>query len=407
MQRAALGASDALTLVLDAKGALLHCSAALAERLGVASSDIRLGGAFAEIEVGPHVDPLDLRRLVDAACQAPAALDAEPLTFITRDPAVGVRVFEVDLLGAPDAPEGRLLHFRDVTARWRRLEVLREQEQRFRMIAEATRDIVTETNAKGRFTYVSGACQAVLGYAPEELVGSDPLLLHHEADLPRFREDIARGYRTHEPFRAAPHRLRHKDGSWVWFEGSGVVFTRPDGEVRIVGVARDISDRLNAEQARVELESRILGAQKLESLGILAGGIAHDFNNLLTPILGNAGIIAMDLPEESPTLARVDAIRVAARRAAALTEQMLAYAGQGMFQVSDVDVSHVIEEMALLLGSTARRHAALELELAPALPHIRADASQVSQVVMNLVANASESLAESGGSFACGRSSSR
>lgn len=259
-------------------------------------------------------------------------------------------------------------------------------------MAEATRDMVTETDAGGRFTYLSAACLDVLGYEPDALVGTQPLELHHPDDVEGFRSELREGARSERPFQVAPHRLRHRDGSWVWVEATGVVYREPGGESRTIGVARDISARLIAEEERRELDERMRRSQKLESLGILAGGVAHDFNNLLTPIVGNASLALLDLPDGSPVRRRIEMIREAASRAAALTSQMLAFVGQGVSHTVALDISKLVADMVLVLEATTENAGAIVYELSPTLPPVEADATQIGQVVMNLVSNASESL---------------
>jgi nitrogen-specific signal transduction histidine kinase/CheY-like chemotaxis protein len=162
-------------------------------------------------------------------------------------------------------------------------------------------------------------------------------------------------------------------------------------------VARDITERRQAERDRLELEARIQQIQKLESLGVLAGGIAHDFNNLLVSILGNAGLALMDLPADSPARASLRNIEEAALRASELTKQMLAYSGKGRFFVQPVDLSHVVARMDALVRSSLPPDADLTVALAPDLPPILGDATQLGQVLMNLVANASDALVKGGG----------
>src|SRR5690606_37365650 len=101
----------------------------------------------------------------------------------------------------------------------------------------------------------------------------------------------------------------------------------------------DISDRKAAEETLQKQEQHLQEAQKLDSLGVLAGGIAHDFNNLLTPILGYAGLAANEVPADSPVQGYLERIEAAARRAAQLCQQMLAYAGQGQYIIGPVDLS--------------------------------------------------------------------
>jgi len=155
--------------------------------------------------------------------------------------------------------------------------------------------------------------------------------------------------------------------------------------------SREIDRRIEAERERRRLDAKLQQAQRLESLGVLAGGIAHDFNNLLTTILGNADLLAMQ-PRDNQRGDEAAQIRLAALRAAELTQQMLAYSGRGSFTTSPVDLSEVVQEIVQLLASSVSKKAELRCALAPDLPMIAADGSQIRQVVMNLVTNASEAL---------------
>jgi PAS domain S-box-containing protein len=151
-------------------------------------------------------------------------------------------------------------------------------------------------------------------------------------------------------------------------------------------------ERDHAEAERIKLERKLLETQKLESLGVLAGGIAHDFNNLLTGILGNASLASLELPEGSPIHDYLGQINQSSLRAADLCKQMLAYSGRGRFVVQKVDLNRLVEETTHLLQVSISKHAALRFNLAAGLPSIEADATQLRQVVMNLVINASEAI---------------
>jgi signal transduction histidine kinase/ActR/RegA family two-component response regulator len=154
----------------------------------------------------------------------------------------------------------------------------------------------------------------------------------------------------------------------------------------------EIAQRAQAEEERLKLEQQLFEAQKLESLGVLAGGVAHDFNNLLVVILGNAGLALMDLSPDSPARASVEQIEIAARRAADLTRQLLAYAGRGRFVMQRLDLGALVADMIDLLKASIGKHVALQYQAPPTLPAIEADATQIRQVVMNLVINASEAI---------------
>jgi two-component system, cell cycle sensor histidine kinase and response regulator CckA len=161
---------------------------------------------------------------------------------------------------------------------------------------------------------------------------------------------------------------------------------------------RAAEERAEAEAQARELDRKLLESQKLESIGMLAGGIAHDFNNILTAILGHAEL-ALDEASDRPALqSSLHAIATGARRAADLTSQLLAYAGQGRFVVEPVALNGLIADIAGLLDVSATRHCAMEQRLAPDLPDIIADAAQLQQVVLNLVINAAEAV-EPGGSI--------
>jgi signal transduction histidine kinase len=147
-----------------------------------------------------------------------------------------------------------------------------------------------------------------------------------------------------------------------------------------------------AEEQRLKLDRRLFHAQKLESMGVLAGCIAHDFNNILMAIIGNADLALLHIEKGSPALENLQRIGQAAARAADLTKQMLAYSGQGRFVVESLDLNLLLEKMLPLLEVSISKKAALRLNLHHPLPAVMADATQIHQIVMNLVINASEAI---------------
>ncbi|MCU0240909.1 MAG: PAS domain S-box protein [Vicinamibacteria bacterium] len=163
-------------------------------------------------------------------------------------------------------------------------------------------------------------------------------------------------------------------------------------ETLLLIVVRDIDARKQAEENHRLLQERMLHTQKLESLGVLAGGIAHDFNNLLCGVLGFTDLAMQDVASGSRPAERLRRIRDAAQRATGLCHQMLAYSGRGQVAAAPVNLAQLVSEMAELIRASLGKKAALELDIAPDLPPIRGDSAQLSQVVLNLILNAAESL---------------
>ncbi len=188
---------------------------------------------------------------------------------------------------------------------------------------------------------------------------------------------------------------------------SGRILSRNTRPVRladgtIIGRAWDfvdVTDLKRSEKERGALAARVQHAQKLESLGVLAGGIAHDFNNLLVGILGNAELALETLPRREPARNFLEGIATTARRAAELANQLLAYAGKGRFVVSTFDLNALIEELSSLLEASISKKACLRFDLAGEAPSLEADATQIRQVVMNLITNASDAIGDGEGAI--------
>ena len=140
-------------------------------------------------------------------------------------------------------------------------------------------------------------------------------------------------------------------------------------------------------------------AQKLESLGVLAGSIAHDFNNLLLGILGNADLATLDIPSSSPAKQYLSDIVLIARRAADLCKQMLAYSGKGKFIIEALNISRLVEEIGHLLEISISKKAEINYNLSYDIPYFKADATQIRQVVMNLITNASDAIGDNEGTI--------
>jgi PAS domain S-box-containing protein len=172
-----------------------------------------------------------------------------------------------------------------------------------------------------------------------------------------------------------------------------------DGKPLLTVCLRDITQQRRAEEERAKLAERVAQTQKLESLGLLASGIAHDFNNLLAVILSGTELAVLEMPRESPVRRRVEEVKNAALHASDLTQQMLAYAGQGRTVVEALDLSRIVEDLTHLLRASLSRSAILETRFDPDVPRVQGDRAQLRQVILNLITNASDAIREEGGTI--------
>jgi two-component system cell cycle sensor histidine kinase/response regulator CckA len=262
-------------------------------------------------------------------------------------------------------------------------------------------------DVEGRFLAVNKVFAEACGLSsPEALVGKSDLDVWPRALAEAYRADDAAVMASGRQ-NAVEEPIASVDGT-RWFETYKSPVFAPDGSiVGTTGVARDVTARKNAEhqalraeEERRKLELSVLQAQKLESLGVLAGGIAHDFNNLLTSILGNAELALAELPPNSPARGFLHDIELASRHAADLCRQMLAYSGKGRFVVQPISLNEIVAEMGQLLSVSTSKMASLTHTFAANLPSVMADATQVRQVVMNLITNASEAIGDREGTIA-------
>jgi two-component system, cell cycle sensor histidine kinase and response regulator CckA len=297
------------------------------------------------------------------------------------------------LLRDPDGrPVGTLSSGLDISDRRRTEEALRESEEWFRTLFEGAHDgMLVADSASHRFVAGNRAICAMLGYTQQEIVGLGVDEIHPRADLPRV---LAHFERSLTVARDLP--VLRRDGS-IFLADISVSPVALEGRACRLGVFRDVTERCLAEERRLRLEARALEAQKLESLGVLAGGIAHDFNNLLVAMMGHADLALAELPATSPAADSVAEVLVAAGHAADLCRQMLAYAGQGRLTVEEVDLSGLVREMAHLLEVSVARRATLRTRLELDLPPVEGDATQLRQVVVNLLTNAAEAIGAEGG----------
>lgn len=286
-----------------------------------------------------------------------------------------------------------------VAARQRAEAAVRASEARFRIMANSAPVLIWTAAPDGSITFLNDSWLAFTGRTFAQEAGTGWADGIHPEDHAQALELFQRHFSRHESF-VLEYRLRRHDGEYRLLLDHGKPLLGADGQfLGYVGVCVDITDLRRAEQERHLLQKNIQETQKLESLGVLAGGIAHDFNNLLTSILGYASLARLDPalgPQSAQYLAQIDR---ASLRATDLCKQMLAYAGKGRFVVQYINLNELVEDTTRLLRVSVSKKAGLRFALSARPVAIQADATQIRQLVMNLVINASEAIGDRSGNI--------
>jgi PAS domain S-box-containing protein len=284
----------------------------------------------------------------------------------------------------------------DVTQRRIIGQQLKESEERLRLALAAAHQGLYDLDLRTGIAKTNAEYALMLGYDPSTFEETNQKWI--DRLHPDDRERVTAVYRGYLDGEIPEYKVRQKTraGDWKWILSLGKIVERDaDGRpLRMLGTHTDINDRKQAEEERLDLERKLLHAQKLESLGVLAGGIAHEFNNLLLTILGNLDLALMKLTPVSPAHEYVDRAVQAAHCSAGLAAQMLAYSGKGTFVVQSINLSELVEAISHLLESSLTKTATLVMNLQRDIPDIDADVGQIQQVVMKLITNASEAIGD-------------
>ena len=281
---------------------------------------------------------------------------------------------------------------RDITSRKRMEDELRKSEERFRLVARATRDVLWDWEIGNGRVWRSETFWDHFGYPPKEtepdMTGWEDLLHPEDRDrvLNSFQNALLRRSDSHE----IEYRSRRADDSYaVVLDRAYIVYDEAGQPARAIGAIADLSDRR-------ELEEQFRQAQRMEAVGRLAGGVAHDFNNLLMVITSFAEMTQEQLSSKERLHQNLAQVLKAAERAAALTHQLLAFSRKQVLSPRIIDINTVVEESLKMIQRLIGEDIELRASLGKALWVVKADPGQFVQVLMNLCVNARDAMRNGG-----------
>ncbi len=382
------GFSPAITVVASLAGfkdALAPGShdLALAESARAPSSEL-----IDAVQASRHTIPLILLTGSEANGSSRAGehvLDCLALEELYRLPRLAGHALEMKRL----REQVRVACESQLTERKQADEALQQSENRFRAMVEKSSDAISLVDAQGKVLYSSHAVSPIFGYSLEERKGKDVFELVHAEDfsetLSLFRKLLQ------NPFTSVSTqvRYRHKDGTWRWIEALGTNLLEEPSVKAVIINYRDVTERR-------QLLEQLFQAQKMEAVGRLAGGVAHDFNNLLTAILGYSDMVLEKVLLDSPLHRYASEIKKAGERAASLTRQLLAFSRLQVMSPQVLDLNATILDMEKILRRVMGEDIILTTvpEVTPG--RIKADPSQIEQVILNLAINARDAMPHGG-----------
>jgi PAS domain S-box-containing protein len=286
----------------------------------------------------------------------------------------------------------------EITERKRTEDALRRAEEKYRGIFENAIEGIFQSTPDGRFISVNPAMGRMYGYdsASEMMADQTDIERQHYVE-PARRAKFKRLLETQSFVQGFESEVYRKDRSSFWVSESVRAVRDEDGTLLYYeGTIEDITERNRTEEALRESEERLRQSQKMEGIGQLAGGMAHDFNNILTAITGYSDLTLRKLPEDNPLRHNVQQIKKAGERAASLTRQLLAFSRKQILQPKVLNLNAVVPDMDKMLRRLIGEDIELLMVLDPALGSVKADPSQIEQVILNLFVNAREAMPKGG-----------
>jgi two-component system, cell cycle sensor histidine kinase and response regulator CckA len=273
------------------------------------------------------------------------------------------------------------------------LSRLRAEERKFRILNELSNDycfVAHVVEERAQLHWLSGAIERISGYAAHEL--GDRGVWNLVSPLDRESVEAAHARVLRGETLVHEFRVVAKGGGERWLREHLRCETDETGARLIYGSARDVTERHSAQREQENLEAQLRQSQKMDAVGRLAGGVAHDFNNLLTVIITHCGFLLSDLPAQTQQHDDAEHIQMAARRAAELTQRLLAFSRQQVLTPTVLDLNVVLRELEPVLYALIGEGIELEVASHPAPLKLSIDRAQLEQIILNLVVNARDAM---------------
>lgn len=376
-------------MIQDEGGRIIYGNAALCEILGVDRSEV-IG-----LRAKDFVSPADLPSYESQmAVRMAGSRGRYELTWNARDGRkVRTLLSPSPIYDDEGNYRGSFAVITDLTEYRQAQQALLASEDRCREVLEHSRDIAYKTDlSTNRFEYISPSTTALTGYSPSEVMAMGPEELEklvHPEDFSTYRNYgrlLVAKTRLGESVPPCEYRVRSKSGEYRWFSESASVVMDGDGRaIARIGTLRDITSSREAEEA-------VRAASRIEATTTLAGGIAHEFNNLMACVLGNAELLEMRMSHTPESKRMLQAICKSAEQGGDLARQMLAFARGGTYEPSIQNLNDLIDKVLRLEAHIFPECIQVVCELAPDLRYIKADRTQMIQVISNLTINAVEAI---------------
>ncbi|MDY6989448.1 MAG: PAS domain S-box protein [Thermodesulfobacteriota bacterium] len=313
-----------------------------------------------------------------------------PLKVRTKDGSKKYFETSVSLLRTGENIVGFQGSSRDVTERKRAEEMIRESEEKYRLVVDGANDAIFVTQ-DDVIKFSNPKTEELTGFSSEELAKTFFIHLVHPQDRDMVLERHRRRLAGEEGPSTYAFRIINRDGEDLWIQTNAILITW-EGRPATLNFARDIT-------LQRRLETQLRQAQKMEAIGTLAGGIAHDFNNVLSIIVGNAELAMDDIPGGNPAQKSLKEVRQSCCRARDMVKQILSLTRQTEPERIPAKIGLIVRECLKLLRASIPAFIEIRHDISALSDTVMADSTQISQVLINLCANAAQAMAEKGGTI--------